>query len=81
MNLFEYYKNNPTLFTWTIIIFLVCAVIGVASIFIRKWLRKKRMEKPLIIEATEKDYQFSEAENDGEEPADAIEIYDDEEQN
>ena len=78
MNLFEYYKNNPTLFTWTIIIFIACAVIGIASIFIRKWIRNKRMEKPLIIHATEKDYQFSEAETDIEDSPDAIEIYDDE---
>ncbi len=78
MNLFEYYKNNPNLFMWTIIIFLVCACIGIASICIRKWLRKKRMEKPLIIHPTEKDYQFSEAETDAEESPDAIEIYDDE---
>ncbi len=78
MNLFEYYKNNPTLFMWTIIIFIVCAVIGIVSICIRKWIRNKKMENPLVLKASDFNYQPSDNETDGEEPADAIEIYDDE---
>ena len=55
MNLFEYYKNNPSLTTWSIIILLACLAVGVAAVYLHRWLKNKQPEKPLEEEAQQQD--------------------------
>lgn len=58
-SLFEYYKTYSELTIWTIIIFAVCLAVGVAAVFLRKWLvakqEQKNIEEVPCLEPTEHD--------------------------